>query len=261
MGENTDRSVLVKITIIPVVRKAYTVRPSANQQKNHFYLYDADLLASVDAQMFDPAFHRKQETIQGEALGRGTTYMVKIQEHSCVLRHYQRGGLVAKLLKDQYLWTGVEQTRAWREWHLLKQMAENGLPVPQPVAAHVVKGALYYRADLMTMRLRDSKSLTEYLRKNDLPQEQWRNIGRTIRAFHNAGIYHADLNAHNVMLNTNGEVFLIDFDKGEQRTPNASWQRANIDRFQRSLEKLSSQVSPFYFSQLVWQQFNKGYNQ
>jgi 3-deoxy-D-manno-octulosonic acid kinase len=99
------------------------------------------------------------------------------------------------------------------------------------------------------------------LRKKDLPSEQWRNVGRTVRAFHNAGVYHADLNAHNVMLNDNGDVYLIDFDKGEIRPAASGWQQANIDRFQRSLQKLSSQISPFYYSQIVWQHFMQGYNQ
>jgi 3-deoxy-D-manno-octulosonic acid kinase len=237
------------------------VTPTSQQQKNHFFLFDAELFPAAQAELFDPRHHRHQRTIQGEALGRGTTYVVRVNSHACVLRHYQRGGLVAKFFSDQYLWTGIEKTRAWREWHLLKELSEKGLPVPQPVAAHVVKRGVYYRADLMTLRLDSSKSLTDYLRKKDLPSEQWRNVGRTVRAFHNAGVYHADLNAHNVMLNDNGDVYLIDFDKGEIRPAASGWQQANIDRFQRSLQKLSSQISPFYYSQIVWQHFMQGYNQ
>lgn len=234
--------------------------PASQQQKNHFFLYDADLLPAVQAELFDPRHHREQHTIQGEALGRGTTYFVRVHGEACVLRHYQRGGMVARFLSDQYLWGGIEQTRAWREWNLLKQLAEKNLPVPQPVAAHVVKRGIYYRADLMTLRLKASRSLTDCLRKKELPTEQWRNIGRTVRAFHNAGVYHADLNAHNVMLTDNGEVYLIDFDKGQIRPVQSAWQQANINRFERSLQKLSAQISPFYYSATVWQQFLQGYN-
>ncbi len=224
-------------------------------------MYDTEVLPAAQAELFDPRYHRQQRTIQGEALGRGSTYFVRVDDHTCVLRHYQRGGLVAKFFRDQYFWTGIELTRAWREWHLLKELSDRGLPVPQPVAAHVVKSGLYYRADLMTLRLNASKSLTDYLRKKELPMEQWRTVGRTVRAFHNAGVYHADLNAHNVMLTDNGEVHLIDFDKGEIRPVASGWQQANIDRFQRSLEKLSAQISPFHYSDIVWQQFLQGYNQ
>ena len=212
-------------------------------------------------ELFDPRHHRLQRTIQGEALGRGATYFIKVDNHACVLRHYQRGGLVAKLLNDQYLWSGIEQTRAWREWHLLKELVDKKLPVPHPVAAHVVKRGVFYRADLMTLRLQASKSLTDYLRKKDLPTDQWRKLGRTVRAFHNAGVYHSDLNAHNVMLSDAGDVYLIDFDKCCIRPPQSSWQTANIERFQRSLQKLSAQISPFHYSAIVWQQFILGYQQ
>jgi 3-deoxy-D-manno-octulosonic acid kinase len=237
------------------------VTPTAKQQKNHFFLYDAELLPVAQAEIFDPRHHRQQRTIQGEALGRGTTYFVRVHEHACVLRHYQRGGFVAKLLSDQYLWTGIEQTRAWREWHLLNELSERSLPVPKPVAAHVVKSGIYYRADLMTLRLNASKSLADYLRKKDLPSEQWRKIGHTVRTFHDAGVYHADLNAHNIMVSDKFDVHLIDFDKGQIRAVETGWQQANIDRFQRSLQKLSAQISPFHYSAIVWQQFLQGYNQ
>ncbi|WP_455212040.1 3-deoxy-D-manno-octulosonic acid kinase [Kaarinaea lacus] len=235
--------------------------PTSQQQKNHFFLYDAELLPTAQVEIFDPRHHRQQRTIQGEALGRGATYFVRVDDHACVLRHYQRGGLVAKILHDQYFWTGIEQTRAWREWHLLKELSDRGLPVPHPVAAHVVKSGVYYRADLMTLRLNASKPLTDFLRKKELPAAQWRNVGRTVRAFHNAGVYHADLNAHNVMLTDDGEVHLIDFDKGQIRPVAPGWQQANIDRFQRSLQKLSAQISPFHYSATVWQHFLQGYNQ
>lgn len=224
-------------------------------------MYDEELLPTAQQELFDPRHHRQQRTMVGEALGRGTTYFVRVDQNTCVLRHYHRGGFIAKLMSDRYFWTGIEQTRAWQEWHLLKQLLDKGLPVPRPVAAHVERTALYYRADLMTLRLNGSKSLTEFLRKKDLPQERWRNIGKTIRRFHEAGVYHADLNAHNILLTDSGEVFLIDFDKGQIRPQERSWQQANIQRLQRSLEKLSSQISPFHYSLVVWQQLLKGYDQ
>lgn len=232
----------------------------AKQQKNHFFLYDDELLPEARAEFFDPRHHRMQRTIQGEALGRGTTYFVRLDDHACVLRHYQRGGMAAKLLTDQYFWRGIEQTRAWREWYLLRDMLDKGLPVPRPVAAHVVKSGLYYRADLVTLRLNASKSLTDWLRKKDLPLQQWRSVGRTVRLFHDAGIYHADMNAHNIMLSDDGKVYLIDFDKGQLRPQGHGWQQANIERFQRSLEKLRGQISPFHYSEVVWQHFMRGYD-
>ncbi|HEY0633890.1 MAG TPA: lipopolysaccharide kinase InaA family protein, partial [Gammaproteobacteria bacterium] len=64
-----------------------------------------------------------------------------------------RGGLIAKLVADRYLWSGIEATRAWREWRLLAELCSEGFPVPQPIAARVIREGLFYRADIVTRRL------------------------------------------------------------------------------------------------------------
>jgi 3-deoxy-D-manno-octulosonic acid kinase len=66
-------------------------------------------------------------------------------------------------------------------------------------------------------------------------------VGSTIRRFHDHGVIHQDLNASNVLL-SEGEVHLIDFDKGRLATPstNDSWKQANLRRLYRSLEKIST---------------------
>jgi len=69
--------------------------------------------------------------------------------------------------------------------------------------------------------------------------ESWLAAGRCIRRFHDAGVQHADLNAHNVMLGEDGEVWLLDFDRGRLRRP-GRWQGRVIARLARSLSKLSS---------------------
>jgi 3-deoxy-D-manno-octulosonic acid kinase len=64
-------------------------------------------------------------------------------------------------------------------------------------------------------------------------------VGALVARFHRAGIWHADLNAHNVLV-TNEELYLIDFDRGRQREPADSWQQANLLRLRRSLVKLGA---------------------
>ncbi|WP_455204913.1 3-deoxy-D-manno-octulosonic acid kinase [Kaarinaea lacus] len=229
------------------------------EKNNNVFIYNNELISDVAEGLFDPNYHRRQGTMQGEALGRGTTHFIRVNDHRCVLRHYRRGGMAAALLNDQYFWTGLEQTRPWIEWNLLDTLATQGLPVPIPMAARVVKRIMYYTADLVTLRIPNSKSLTEHLRQRELPKEQWQAVGETVRAFHDRGVYHADLNAHNIMLNDEGKVFLIDFDKGQIRDTQGKWQQEIIERLKRSLTKLASRISPFYFDEWRWQQFMDGY--
>ena len=230
------------------------MKPAHLQQNHDYFLHDQDLLENVSQMDFDVLFYRESNALRGEAQGRGTTFFVTLGEDlDCVLRHYRRGGMVARFTEDKYFWAGLDQTRAWREWHLLRIMLEQQLPVPHPVAAHVKRRGVLYTADIITKRIPATHSLATILSSDDLADDQWRRLGKTIRQFHQRGIYHADLNAHNILIDEQEKFFLIDFDKGEQRTPSAAWRQANIDRLQRSLEKLK-QLNPnkFYFDLHHW---------
>src|SRR5262249_40990674 len=135
---------------------------------------------------------------------------------------------------DRYLWTGAERTRGFVEFRLLAQLAERGLPVPGPVATRFVRHGARYTADLITREIPQASTLAELLRADRADADVAARVGRTLAAFHNAGAYHADLNAHNVLLDAS-TVWLIDFDRGELRAPARAWQQANLARLKRSL--------------------------
>jgi len=166
---------------------------------------------------------------------------------------------MAKLSDDRYQWSGLDKTRAWREWHLLAEMFEQGLPVPRPVAARVLRHGLFYSADLVTLCLADVTPLADLLMQRAITAEQWQSLGATIKRFHQVGIYHADLNARNILVDNAGQMFVIDFDKGEKRTPESSWQQANLERLQRSLNKFKNSGSQFWFDEQAWQCLLSGY--
>ena len=61
-----------------------------------------------------------------------------------------------------------------------------------------------------------------------------------VARFHVAGVFHADLTAHNIQIDSQGEVYLLDFDRGRRMPGPGGWQRRNLARLQRSLRKISA---------------------
>src|SRR3546814_5413034 len=72
--------------------------------------------------------------------GRQAAWFVQGEFGRGVLRRYRRGGLMAKVSVDRYVWGGVGATRSFAEFELLRFMHDSGLPVPRPLEigrAHV----------------------------------------------------------------------------------------------------------------------------
>ncbi len=175
--------------------------------------------------------------------GRAAAWFVRAGGFDAVLRHYRRGGVVAKFIKNRYLWTGMTHTRSSREFDVLLTLWRFGLPVPRPLGAAVWRHGLTYRAALITQRIPHAKPLAQCA---DL--ETWRRAGVAIADMHRMGVWHADLNAYNVLFDDQAKVWLIDFDRGRLMAFLTPTQRAsNLSRLLRSLKKLSlTQHHPYW---------------
>ena len=210
-----------------------------------FILYDADsvcdanLTPQITPQLFTPAHWREQGRVVGEAPGRGSSLFLDAGTAQWVLRPYRRGGLVARLARQRYLWMGLERTRAFRELRLTAELYARGLPVPRPVAAAITRHGLAYEAALITVRIRGARSLADRLIEGIASDELLEAVGRTIRRFHDNGLDHVDLNARNLLVDAQEQVWLIDLDRCRLRTP-GSWQEANLRRLDRSLAKFGA---------------------
>ena len=227
--------------------------------KRGFILYDDADADHAGEEWFSACHWARQHHLRGNTGGgRGDTWIVAGTDDDWVLRHYRRGGWAAKLSTDYYLWTGLQRSRPWREWRLLYSLYKEGLPVPQPVAARVQCYGWLYRGDLITRLIPDSRSLASHLRDSSIELLPWRAIGTCLRRLHNAGVQHADLNAHNILLDIHDQVFLIDFDKSRRRVPAFSWQRANLHRLWHSLHKLAA---PSLIEGQAWNSLLEGYKQ
>ena len=217
-------------------------------------LFDAAACGSErpDAAWFDPAHWGAQGRARAYAGGRGGVAFVETPAGACVLRHYRRGGLAARVSTDKYLWTGARRTRPFREFRLLDHLAGSGLPVPAPVAARYVRHGMYYLGDLIVRRIPDVETLAERLDRGALDTVVAGRVGKTIARFHAAGACHADLNAHNVLLDDRNFVSLIDFDRGRLRKPALAWQQANLVRLRRSFDKLGARKRIEDFDARFW---------
>ncbi len=223
-------------------------------------LYDAAAITNITPDWFEPAYWRERNALTGQAAGRGASYFFRAEGGDYVLRHYRRGGMVAGLLRDRYLrWFSLSRTRAWREWDILSRLWRDGLPVPKPVAARVIYSGLFYRADIITAKLPAPATLVEILKTRALSTADWQAAGRLIRRFHEAGVYHADMNAHNIVYAAN-RMYLLDFDRGCLRRPDSGWQQRTLRRLQRSLRKSAGQNPGFHFSDADWEIFSKAYH-
>ena len=202
---------------------------------------------------------RWQGRIAGQAgQGRGRVLFVDAGNHHWALRHYHRGGLVGRLVADRYFWLGEARTRSFREWRMLARLHAAGLPVPRPVAAGWVRHGPSYVADLATVRIPAAAPLSARLAAGE--PVDWDGIGAVLADFHAAGAWHADLNAHNVLVDDKGATWLLDFDRGRIRAP-GPWQEHSLERLARSLRKIAAEPGAPAFSTASWSVLERGYRE
>ncbi|HEY9281431.1 MAG TPA: 3-deoxy-D-manno-octulosonic acid kinase [Eoetvoesiella sp.] len=211
--------------------------------------YAPDRIELPGVALFDPANPLlKAQPVQ--VGGRQAAWFVTGGFGSGVLRHYRRGGLVARLSQDRYLWAGAERTRAFAEFNLLYFMHQQGLPVNKPLAAAYWRDGLTYRAAIIVERIPNVHTLAKSL---SLPCHA--AVAEAIFAMHEAGVWHADLNAYNILLDEQGCAWLIDFDRGRRQVVSLKQRQANLLRLRRSLLKVAGAAGLGF-----WNNLEKIYN-
>ncbi len=244
-------------------------------------------------ELFEPDFWAGRGECAAVTGGRGAAWFVGSAPREWVLRHYRRGGLVAHLSADAYVWAGERRVRAFAEWRLLEHLASRGLPVPQPIGARYRRRGSVYRCDLITRRIAGARALSALLADGAVADRVWSDVGAVIRRLHAAGADHADLNAHNILLDATGGVSVVDFDRGRLRATVApaaaapataapanaaqataaevtqppaagdrtapAWAARNLARLHRSLVKVSRDLPPDRFTAVAWARLLAGY--
>ncbi len=223
-------------------------------------VYDSDIFDQVSEDLFRARGWQSVEPVTGalRAAGRGNTLIVSDGSNEYVLRKYVRGGLIGRLIKDTYFWNGEDETRCFAEWRLLRKLVMKGLNVPIPAAAYYRRTAMFYTADLLTVRIPGIQSLAERLLQARGSDEFWQSLGIAICRFHSEDVYHADMNAYNIQLDENDEMWLLDFDRGNL-SPTGTWKQETLSRLHRSLKKIKGLSPGLHFAETDWQQLLDGY--
>jgi 3-deoxy-D-manno-octulosonic acid kinase len=216
----------------------------------------------LNEQWFDASYWQTNQSVVGESKGRFTTWFVRqhpqTKGSTWVLRHYYRGGLIAKLSKDKFIFTGLAKTRVFQEIDLLLEMKKHDLPVPTVVGGRVKRNLFSYQCDLLMEKI-EAIDLVAVLKNRALESSIWSKIGKTIAQFHLNGIDHSDLNSHNIMLDEQDKLWLIDFDRCSKRALSLDWQQSNIARLKRSFEKERRLEPALHFSLTDWDSLLEGY--
>ena len=208
--------------------------------------------AMVEMGITDPDTFFAKLPEDGEAYtGRGTVKIVNVPGpggERVVVRQYRRGGPIQKYVSDIYLGS----SRPFRELWLTDLAAERGIPTAEIVAAcHTNVFLGLHRGHLVSKEIKGGKDLGTYLEDLDRPVMGRRvvekrkviyAVGDLVRKMHDAGIFHADLNLKNIIVQIGDagdiRVYLIDFDKSAVRESlNDRKRRQNLMRLNRSAQK------------------------
>jgi 3-deoxy-D-manno-octulosonic acid kinase len=198
-----------------------------------------DLVAELGPWLLAPRLALPADAEAVES-GRGPVYRCELAGGTrVVVRIFRRGGLVARLVAETYV--GF-RPRPLRELAVTVEARRRGVPAPEVLAARV-EGGLIYRGALVTVEVPSSATLVEALRRAPDAAERRRlaaATGRALAMLHGAGVFHADLNATNILVRDGADVVLLDFDRARlaPASLSAAARRRNLRRLARSLAKL-----------------------
>jgi hypothetical protein len=158
-------------------------------------------------------------------------------------RRGRRGGMIGSILGDVYL--GMTP-RPLSELAVTVEAMRRGIPVAEPMGAMIEWiGPALYRGFFLTRAVR-GMTLWEFVKTDDDPIVRAHVLGyarAAIDTMHKLGLFHADLNLHNLLVTQARESFtvlIIDLDKSrlfDAPVP-AAMRRANAARLLRSARKL-----------------------
>jgi 3-deoxy-D-manno-octulosonic acid kinase len=201
--------------------------------------------------------------------GRGATPAIPITSRPperMILRSCRRGGLLRFLVRDLY-WGN---RRPLNELQVGAAALQAGIPTAAVLGAIAFKAAgPLHRCYLITRELTGCRDLPSFLssERTGTAEEAFRkkrallaDVARSVRAMHDRGFYHGDLNLKNILIDAEQQtIYIIDWDKSRvQENISSALRSNNMVRCCRSMEKLREQGlalterDQFFFLQSYW---------
>ena len=182
--------------------------------------------------------------MEAGAGNRQSAYRLDLEEGvELFARRGRRGGLMASMLSDVYL--GITP-RPLNELAVTIEAMRRGIPVAQPMGAMVEWIApVLYRGFFLTRAVR-GMTLWEFVKTDDDPMVRSHVLEQAraaIDTMHEKGLFHADLNLHNLLVTRARDSFtviIIDLDKSRlfDAPLSSAMRHSNLARLMRSARKL-----------------------
>lgn len=214
---------------------------------------------SLNPAVFTAEYYRSQAQRVG-AGGRNAAWFIPTAVGPAVLRQYRRGGFIGRFNKSNYFFSSPEKTRSFQEFIIINYLHNAGLTVPKALAAFYQRKGLFCEMALITSLVDDALPLAticQQLIDGAIAEGEAASYARVtaqrVRQMHDLDVWHADLNAYNVLCAQEVvEAYLIDFDKAQKIKLSDRLRQQNLARLQRSLLKVCGQQSIVFMEQISY---------
>ena len=149
---------------------------------------------------------------KGTLAGRGKTAAYELPVLGRVfVKSYAHGGLLRAVTGGKFLGVGPPRSRA--EFEMLDLVRSLGVQAPRPYV-YVTCGSMIYSTWLIMEEIPDTVSLVELSRLDlDGVLEAMKKLSEQLLVLIKHKILHVDLHPGNVLVDSQGDVFIVDFDK------------------------------------------------
>lgn len=206
-------------------------------KSGRYLIGSADALTVEQLRHLQSCFENAEKPSEGILSGRSSSLATSLQGFGpVVIKSYFRGGLIRHVIKRTYLGFGNSRSKA--EFDMLQHVRRIGVNAPEPVA-YAVQGRLFYRAWLVTKQIRDAESLSDLGFSNpEKARKSLPEIAGQINILIRHGIHHVDLHPGNVLIDSKGHAWFIDFDKAGKGVLNKQRLRHRyMERWERAADK------------------------